>query len=505
MAGTILIRGGRVYDHEGDTDRPPAADILIEDDRIAGIAPEIPAERAGRVIDAADKLVLPGFVNAHYHSHDTMLKGMLHPVPFDMWLLNCLPPAYPPRSPAELRARTMLGAAECLKSGITTLQDMVTLHPISEENVDTVLAAYEEIGIRVVLSLQIGDRFGIELTPFWRECVPEHLHDRLGSAVEEGAGAGPFEQAVEQYRRIGQGRRRLSWALGPSTPLLCTPDLLRRIAALAESDGLPVITHVNEARTEALSAKTILAEHGGSQVGYLRDMGLLGPGTGMAHTVWLTEAEIEMVTEAGATVILNPASNMKTLSGAAPVPLYLAAGTRVALGCDNCSCSDIQNTFLAMRLVCSLAGLHDPQRNAIPPAAQVIRWATEGGADALGLAGEVGALKPGMKADMTLLDLGRPSYLPFNSAARQTVYSEAGAAVHTVLVDGRVVLEGGRLTMTDEDALRDAVEEEAIDLRRDFAAVNARFEEVYEYLQEAWLRSWQEDIGIARTIAPPRF
>ena len=82
MAGTILIRGGRVYDHEGDTDRPPAADILIEDDRIAGIAPEIPAERAGRVIDAADKLVLPGFVNAHYHSHDTMLKGMLHPVPW---------------------------------------------------------------------------------------------------------------------------------------------------------------------------------------------------------------------------------------------------------------------------------------------------------------------------------------------------------------------------------------------------------------------------------------
>ncbi len=110
-----------------------------------------------------------------------------------------------------------------------------------------------------------------------------------------------------------------------------------------------------------------------------------------------------------------------------------------------------------------------------------------------------------MKGDMTLLDLGRPSYIPFNSAARQTVFSEAGAAVHTVLVDGRVVLEDGHLTMTDEDALRDAVEEAAVDLRRDFAAVNARFEEVYDYLQEAWLRSWQEDIGIARTIAPPRF
>lgn len=99
---SILIRGGRVYDHDGDTDLPPVADVLIEGDRIARIGAGLgPADRT---IDAAGKLVMPGFINAHYHSHDVLLKGCFETLPLELWLLHALPPAYPRRSAAEVRA-----------------------------------------------------------------------------------------------------------------------------------------------------------------------------------------------------------------------------------------------------------------------------------------------------------------------------------------------------------------------------------------------------------------
>ena len=163
---TLLIERGRVYDHAGDTDQPAFLDILIKGDRIERGGPDLARNMAGnkpapRVIDARDRLIVPGFVNAHYHSHDVLLKGSFETVPFYVWLLNALPPQYPKRSMEEVRARTLLGAAECLQGGITTVQDMLTLNPIDPEAVDVVVDAYESIGMRTVLSLQIADQRGL--------------------------------------------------------------------------------------------------------------------------------------------------------------------------------------------------------------------------------------------------------------------------------------------------------------------------------------------------------
>ena len=147
-----------------------------------------PASRpAGAPIDELDArghLVLPGFVNAHYHSHDVLAKGTLEEVPLEAWRLYALPPQYPPRSVEEVRARTLLGGLECLRSGMTTIQDMLTLYPFEDRHLDAVMQAYDEIGIRVVFSLQYADRKGLETIPYWKDIFPKELHPLLSTAAE---------------------------------------------------------------------------------------------------------------------------------------------------------------------------------------------------------------------------------------------------------------------------------------------------------------------------------
>ena len=482
---TILIRGGRVYDHDGDTDQPPVADVLVRGDLIAEIGADLSRAAAGaRVLDAAGKLVMPGFVNAHYHSHDVLMKGCFETIPLEHWLLAALPPSYPMRSVAEVRARTLLGAAECLRSGMTSIQDMLTLFPFNPDHVETVIAAYAEIGIRCVFSLQIGNIPGIERVPFWKEVVPEEFHRYLGASAEPTKDD-PLVRVRDQYLAHRDASPRLHWALGPTSPEFCTPALLEGLAALSAEYALPVITHIYESRGMALAGRMFMPEHDGSQVKYLRSTGLLGPNVGLAHSVWMRDDEIAILAETGTNVILNPVGNLKTRSGVPPIRSYLDAGVPTAIGCDNCSCGDSQNMFQAMKAFAGLAAVTDPEPGP-PSAADTISCATSGGARALGLGDRVGALVPGMKADIAIIGLATPQYVPLNSAARQTVFAESGESVETVIVDGRVVLENRKLTGIDEDALYAEVDAVMPGLRADMAVVAARNAEMHAPLLEAW-------------------
>src|SRR5947207_9622956 len=152
-----LIRGGRVYDHDGDVHQPASVDVLINGETIERIGPNLSADGV-EVIDASGKLVVPGMVNAHYHSHDVLAKGLFEEMPFDIWTLHSNPGNYGKRSHEEVRLRTLIGAAESLRNGITTIQDFLTLVPPDESYVDTVLSAYQESGIRVVFGIAARDR-----------------------------------------------------------------------------------------------------------------------------------------------------------------------------------------------------------------------------------------------------------------------------------------------------------------------------------------------------------
>ncbi len=501
---SILIKGGRVYRHDGDTDSPAVADILIDGTRITAIEADLesstPAARqVDRVIDARDRLVIPGFVNAHYHSHDVLLKGCFETIPLEVWVLSALPPAYPQRSKEEVRARTLLGAAECIRGGMTTVQDMLTIYPFDDELLDTVFDAYDEAGIRAVFALQVADIPGLERTPFWRDVVPEEYQRRLSTSTEPLKGANPVDVAAEQYLRLRETKPRISWALGPAAPEFCSMEMMERLADLSERYNLPVFTHIYESKVMAVSGRQFFPEHDGSQIKFLRAAGLTGPRLSLAHGVWMLPEEIEILAETKTNVVLNPVGNLKTKSGIAPIRRYLAAGVNTALGCDNCSCSDAQNMFQAMKMFGGLAAVSDPEPGP-PDATDCIRAATLAGATALGMQDRIGALEPGMKADLTILDLAELSFVPFNSAARQLVYSESGSAVRTVVIDGNVVMEDRRLTTINEGELRDAVDVVMEQLGRDIETTKGRVAEIYPYILEAWRRSWKEDVGLNRFV-----
>ena len=175
-----LIRGGQVYYHDGDVHKPAIADILIEDDKILSIGANLATDGVHEVINASGRLVVPGLINAHYHSHDVLCRGLFEELPLEMWLLYTLPMGAN-RSNDEVRARTLVGALECLRCGITTVQDMLGLVPLTDEQTDVVIAAYREAGIRVVFSPMVWDIPPIAMVRH-KDTLPPDVQEMMGAA-----------------------------------------------------------------------------------------------------------------------------------------------------------------------------------------------------------------------------------------------------------------------------------------------------------------------------------
>ena len=175
----ILIRGGRVYDHDGDVHQPARADILISGERIERIGPNLPAEASVEIIDATGKLVVPGFVNAHYHSHDVMAKGLFEEMPFDIWTLHSNPANYGPRSLEEVRLRTLIGAAKSLRNGITTIQDFLTVVPARTKPWSTPSCRPTRRPASASCSRSRARRAALDIAPFIPKGLPEAIRERI--------------------------------------------------------------------------------------------------------------------------------------------------------------------------------------------------------------------------------------------------------------------------------------------------------------------------------------
>jgi 5-methylthioadenosine/S-adenosylhomocysteine deaminase len=297
-----LITGARVAGPGDDPHQPPLRDILVQDGRF--IAVDHPddnrpakvdlrrraAAGEARVIDATGLLAMPGFVNAHYHSYDVLQKGLLEDMPFDVWALHSQPAYFGPRSTAEVRVRTLLGAIDCIRHGVTTVQDMNSLVPMDESMLDTVLAAYAESGLRVVFSAAMRDVAALDIAPF----LPAEAPDVV-SALVRGTPADARAQldfAEAQIRRLHPLPARLTWALSPSGPQRSSRGLLEGIADLSARYGLPVLTHAYETRAQAARARDLYPAQGGSMLRWLDEVGLLNDRLTIAHGVWLTDDEI---------------------------------------------------------------------------------------------------------------------------------------------------------------------------------------------------------------------
>jgi cytosine/adenosine deaminase-related metal-dependent hydrolase len=497
QSGKTIIRGGRVYDHDGDVHKPPVADILIENGVVTAVGPNLSAENA-KEVDARNRLIVPGLINAHYHSHDTLCRGLFEELPLEFWLLYTLPMGAN-RSKEELRARTLVGALESIRCGITCVQDMLGLVPLDDESTDVVVEAYKDIGLRVVFAPMVWDIPPVAMVRN-KDSLPPDVQDMLGSAGR------PIKDQIDylnhQFNRY-RAKPALHWAVAPFAPQRCSPKMLQGCADLAHKHDLPVYTHVYETRGQRLIASEQFADHDGSLITYLERNNLLGSKLNIVHSVWIKRQEMDRMAAADAGIVLNHLSNLKLKSGIAPVLDIREAGVRIGLGCDNCSGSDVQNIFQAMKTFCLFAAVSDPEPGT-PLAHEVLRHATLGNARTAGLQGKVGAIKPGHMADIILIDLNDTAYLPYNSAARQLVYTETGRGIDSVMIDGRMVLQEGKITTIDEDALRREVDDLMRHFIKDYDAVVKSRARALPFMLDAHRKMWEPDVGVNRFISRTR-
>lgn len=498
----LVITGGLVVTDADESIPPLRADLVVVDGVITELGEGVAAgylDRSGvEVLDASDRLVVPGLVNSHYHSHDTLAKGTMEQVPLDTWGMRVLPPKFTPRSREEIKVRTLIGALECLRFGITTVQDMVTLYPFDPEHLDAVIEAYNEIGLRAVIAPQYADVAGMEHIPYWEEVFPADLHVKLSAAAEP---EGEFDllDYLADHRFPEQPGPCVTWALGPSTPESCSTELIERTVALAERFDIPIFSHLYESKSMALQARMQFPEHDGSLVKRMQAEGMLGPRVSLVHSVWLLDEEIELLAQTGTNVVFNPMSNLKLKCGIPPILEVQEAGVPLALGCDNSSATDTQNMFTVMKLAALLASVSEPGPTP-PQAGPIFAAATRGGARTVGMSDQLGRLAVGYRADLMLIDLTEPSWLPFNNAVRQLVYTESGAGVRVVVVDGRVVIRDGHSTLIDEAQLRRRLAAVLPGYLAEFEGIAEQVAQLEPYLLEAHELTWKHDVGTNRVF-----
>lgn len=495
-----LIRGGTVVTLDREDRVLAGEDVVVEDDRIARVGGRL-TEREGpfdRVIDASRRLVMPGLVNAHFHCYDRFLRGMWEGLPLEMWILCASPIFNPVLGERALRIRSQLCAAEMLLSGTTACVD--NMHPsgLANELIDHQLQGYLDAGLRVCAAPMIWNRPFTQTLPYIGTLLPPAERDALD-------GAPPTVNAiVDFHRRLvadWDGREgRVHVLLAPAGPQRCTDELLRACAAAAETERRPMHSHILETKIQAVAARE---RYGKSMIAHLRDLGVLSPRLTAIHAVWLSRDDVAMLREADATVAHNPICNLKLLSGVAPVPRLLEAGVNVALGTDNPSANDSSSLWDSVKFAALLQSLDGPAPRARSAARGALRMATAGGARSMGLADEVGAVEAGRRADLLLLDLDSLGFVPLNDPVRQVVYCENGSSVRTVLVNGRVVVDDGKLTTLDLDALREEGNEIALKAVADNRAARERYDRLRPYFEDMHRRAVAVDLGFS-SFPPPR-
>ena len=408
----------------------PRGSLLIEDGMIAAVGAEPPPSDADRTIDAAGKVLMPGLVNAHTHLFQTLIRGVYEHLPFAEWLRRIYACGRV-LTPEDCLVSAELGALEALRSGVTTLVDHHFLNRGVELPAATI-AGMRHRGLRCVLARTIMDL---------GELAPAEVLE----SAEQGL------RSAEELIAAHRGDELLTFMVGPNTPgASASAELSRDVQRWALEHGLRVSMHVAESLPVTEGVRRQSGQEG--VVAWLDSVEALGPNTLAAHSVHLTAGEVGTFAQRGVSVSHNPVSNMFLGDGIAPVVEMLDAGVNVALGTDGSASNNSQDMFETLKMAPLLQRVRTLDANAIPPA-QAIRMATINGARALGLEDRVGSLERGRRADLLLLDLrGAAHTVAVHDVLSQIVYCTRPSNVDTVIVDGHVLLEHGRVLDFDEAA-----------------------------------------------------
>jgi len=414
----ILIRGISVI-AAPDRAPLPSSDVIIEDSRYGAIVPA--GHAAGRfdhTIDGTDRVLMPGFVNAHTHLAMTLFRGLGADVPLMRWLEDEIWPAERKLTAEDVYWFSLLGLVEMVRSGTTAFADMYFF-------MDEVARAVEKAGVRALLS------YGI-IAP---------TSDRVQPEIDQ---ASAFARAWN-----GKAEGRIRTALSPHAPYTCGPEVWHACVNLSSGLGIPIHTHLAETREEV---DRMRAEHGVSPARWLAELGVFAVPVIAAHCVHVSAEDIALLAEHGAFAVHCPTSNAKLACGIAPVADLIQGGVTVALGTDGAGSAGDLDMIEETRLAALLGKLKADDASAVP-AKTALTLATRNGAAALGLGNEVGTIEVGASADGIIVGRTRAHMVPGYDPVTDMVYSACRDDVEAVFVAGRPLMLDGRLLTLDEERI----------------------------------------------------
>jgi 5-methylthioadenosine/S-adenosylhomocysteine deaminase len=426
--------------------------IVIDGNRLAYVGPAqwTPRGPFDRSIEGGRMIAMPGMINSHCHSPANLVRGLMPSKPLEIWR------AYYRASLRDMReedfyASAFLGGMEMLKTGTTTVLD----HFFGNQacrfmGAGAAIHAMRDLGLRHVVALTLSDKNYEETIPLGSAAAA--MDDEIKRMSQsEAKPTQAWLDDCEAFIEAFHAPDKLTTACpGPSAVQRCTDELLVESANMARTKGLPIHIHLAETKAQQVMGRQL---YGKSLLQHLNSLGLLDSNLSLAHSIWIDQGDAELFAGRGVTAVHNPASNLRLGSGVAPIRKYLAAGARVALGTDGAASNDGQNMFDAVRLaglIHNQAGTDFAQWTSPQ---QALAMATCNGADAFGL--DAGVLASGKLADVTLLRRDTPAFTPLNDLMGQLVFCENGSSVDTVIVNGEIVVESGRLTRTDEQEVLD--------------------------------------------------
>ena len=419
----LLITGGTIITMDGTHRIIENGAIAVRNGQIEqiGKATELRGTRAKQTINARGKVIIPGLINTHTHVPMSLFRGIADDLDLNEWLTKYIFPAEAKNvNEAFVRAGTRLGLAEMIRGGTTTYCDMYYFE-------DAIADETKKAGVRGVLGETVID-FPVPDNKTWDQAMAY----------------------TERYINKWKNDPLIVPAIAPHAPYTVSEQHLRQVKALSDRLAADIVIHVAETKKERDDIKR---DHRDTPVDYLNRIGFLNNRVIAAHTVWLTDEEIDILKRLGVGAAHNPQSNMKLASGVAPIPQMLAKDVSVGLGTDGAASNNDLNMWEEMD---TAAKLHkeftgDPK---VVTAEQAFEMATIRGARALHLDSLIGSLEPGKRADIVIVDWDDLNQVPFFNYYSHLVYATKANDVRTVVINGRVVMLNRRLLTLNENAIK---------------------------------------------------
>ncbi len=411
--------------------------ILCQNDRIEQIGPkeEVEGLETARIIRLRDRILVPGTINAHNHSFQSLLRGVADDRPFLVWRDEALYRYAPHLGTEGVYTGALLAFAEMARMGVTTVCDFFYVHGQGIETDLAVIQAARDVGIRLVLARTFYDWDG----------APDCFRETPDEA----------EQAFRELHTMFSSAPDVSILPAPHSPHGASAEMIQRGAGIAVELGLPWHLHLAE---ELFEVDAIREQSGTTPVGYLQQLGCLNENLCIVHGVYLPDEDLSALGQVGAGVLHCPSSNMFLGDGAAPLRQMIAKGMRGALGSDGGCSNNRVSVFEEMRMTALLQKVIATDGSAFD-APTAFRLGTEGGADLCGL--EAGRIEVGRLADFVALDLSDLSMQPDVHLLRNIVYALQPTAISEVFVGAKPIVQDHGLTRVREQDVRARVAETA--------------------------------------------